>query len=59
MGSLNSLHSWPIRSFTPFAAIAYAYFLYIRPAYGKTGATVLAVLVFFLLAVLMVCRRVV
>lgn len=35
------------------AAITYAYFLYIRPAFGKTGATVLAVLVFFLLVVLM------
>ena len=43
------------------AAIAYAYFQYIRPAYGKTGATALALLVFFLLVVLMgdeACRRV-
>ena len=41
--------------------IAYAYFQYIRPAYGKTGATALALLVFFLLVVLMgdeACRRV-
>ena len=42
------------------AAIAYAYFQYIRPAYGKTGATVLALLVFFLFVVVMcdeACRR--
>ena len=39
------------------AAITYAYFLYIRPAYGKTLATTLAVLVFLLL-ILVVCRRV-
>ena len=41
------------------AAITYAYFLYIRPTFGKTGATILAILVFFLLIALMVCRRVV
>ena len=41
------------------AGVTYAYFLYIRPTFGKTGATALAVLVFFLLIALMVCRRVV
>ncbi len=40
------------------AALTYAYFLYIRPAYGKTAATILAVLVFSLLLVLAVCRSV-
>ena len=38
------------------AVIAYAYFLYIRPAFGKNGAVILGVLVFFLLAMVMVCR---
>ena len=42
-----------------FAAITYAYFIYIRPAYGKTAGTVLAVLVFVLLLLLVVCRRVI
>ena len=42
-----------------FAAITYAYFLYIRPAFGQRAATALALLVFILLLLLMVCRRVV
>ena len=41
------------------AAITYAYFLYIRPAFGKTLGTALAVLVFVLLLLLVVCRRVI
>ena len=36
-----------------------AYFLYARRAMGQTIATALALLVFLLLIVLMVCRRVV
>ena len=36
------------------AAITYAYFLYIRPTFGKSAATALAVLVLFLLFVLVV-----
>lgn len=42
------------------AIAAYVYFIYIRPAYGKTGATALALLVFFLLVLLIgdeACRR--
>lgn len=35
-----------------------AYFLYVRRAMGQTVATALALLVFLLLIVLMVCRRV-
>ena len=35
------------------AGITYAYFLYIRPAYGKSVATALAILVFFLLVLVM------
>ena len=36
-----------------------AYFLYVRRAMGQTIATALAVLVFLLLLMLLVCRRVV
>ena len=42
-----------------FAGLTYAYFLYIRPAFGQRVATALAFLVFVLLILLMVCRRVV
>ena len=41
------------------AAITYAYFVYIRPVFGKGLATALAILVFSLLLLLVVCRRVV
>ena len=41
------------------AAITYGYFLYIRPAFGHRAATALALLVFALLLLLMVCRRIV
>ncbi len=42
-----------------FAAITYVYFLYIRPAFGHRAATALALLVFVLFLLLMVCRRIV
>ena len=41
------------------AAITYAYFVYIRPVFGKNLSTALALLVFLLLLVLVVCRGVV
>ena len=41
------------------AGLTYAYFLYIRPVFGQRAATALALLVFILLLLLMVCRRVV
>ena len=54
MGDLRALVITAI-----FAAVTYAYFLYIRPAFGMRAATVLAILVFTLLLLLMVCRGVV
>ncbi len=41
------------------AVMTGAYFLYVRRAMGQTIATALALLVFLLLIVVMVCRRVV
>lgn len=41
------------------AAITYGYFVYIRPVFGENVSTALAVLVFFLLFALVVCRGVV
>ncbi len=41
------------------AALTYAYFIYIRPVTGRKAATMLAGLVFTLLVLVVVCRRVV
>ena len=41
------------------AALTYAYFIYIKPVTGRKAATMLAGLVFTLLLLVVVCRRVV
>ena len=49
MGELGALGKVAVVA----AIISLAYFLYVRRAFGRTGATALALLVFFLLVVLL------
>ena len=50
---------WELVVLVILAALTYAYFIFIRPTFGRKAATILAGLVFALLLLVVVCRGIV